>query len=93
MPEDFDSAKLQPEELNTVEAIAAHYREILRLLGDDPQREGLLKTPMRAAKAMWFATKGFRQDPKEILNQAIFEYSGSRMVVAVSYTHLTLPTT
>ena len=74
MPEDFDAAQLQPDELPVVEAIAGHYREILRLLGDDPSREGLLKTPMRAAKAMWFATKGFRQNPAEILNQAIFEH-------------------
>ena len=81
MREDFDSAQLRPEELPAVEAIAGHYREILRLLGDDPAREGLLKTPMRAAKAMWFATKGFRQNPEEILNQAVFEYAGSKMVV------------
>ena len=81
MREDFDSAQLRPEELPAVEAIAGHYREILRLLGDDPTREGLLKTPMRAAKAMWFATKGFRQNPEEILNQAVFEYAGSKMVV------------
>lgn len=61
--------------------IAAHYREILRLLGDDPEREGLLKTPMRAAKAMWYATKGLRQVPSSILREAIFEYQGSKMVV------------
>lgn len=81
MREDFDIVPVAEADRKTVEAIAAHYREILRLLGDDPQREGLLKTPMRAAKAMWFATKGFRQDPSEILNQAIFEYAGSKMVV------------
>ena len=81
MREDFDSAQLRPEELPAVEAIAGHYREILRLLGDDPAREGLLKTPMRAPKAMRFATKGFRQNPEEILNQAVFEYAGSKMVV------------
>lgn len=81
MREDFDAAQIHPDELPVVEAIAGHYREILRLLGDDPSREGLLKTPMRAAKAMWFATKGLRQNPAEILNQAIFEYAGSRMVV------------
>ena len=81
MREDFDSAQLRPEELPAVEAIAGHYREILRLLGDDPAREGLLKTPMRAAKAMWFATRRVRQNPEEILNQAVFEYAGSKMVV------------
>ena len=81
MREDFDIVAVPDADMPAVEAIAAHYREILRLLGDDPSREGLLKTPMRAAKAMWFATKGSRQDPAEILNQAIFEYAGSKMVV------------
>lgn len=81
MREDFDIVAVLDADMPAVEAIAAHYREILRLLGDDPSREGLLKTPMRAAKAMWFATKGSRQDPAEILNQAIFEYAGSKMVV------------
>ena len=64
-----------------IEAIAGHYREIIKLIGEDPEREGLQKTPMRAAKAMWFATQGYRQDPKAILRQAIFEYAGSQIVV------------
>lgn len=81
MREDFDTQPVPASEQATVEAIAAHYREILRLVGDDPSREGLLKTPMRAAKAIWFSTKGFRQNPAEILNQAIFDYAGSKMVV------------
>lgn len=69
------------DENSRIEAIAAHYREIISLLGEDPSREGLVKTPMRAAKAMWYATGGYRQDPEAILNQAIFEYAGSKMVV------------
>ena len=48
-----------------------HYREILRLLGEDPDREGLLKTPERVAKAMSFITKGYSQDPIDILRSAI----------------------
>ena len=64
-----------------VKEIAGHYKAILSLIGEDPDREGLVKTPMRAAKAMWFATQGYRQDPKEILRQAVFEYAGSQMVV------------
>ena len=42
----------------TIEALRAHYADILRLLGEDPDREGLLKTPERVAKAMCFLTKG-----------------------------------
>ena len=80
---DFDfqveTANLSEEE--RINAIAEHYREILKLVGEDPCREGLLKTPMRAAKAMWFATQGYRTKPSDVLRQAIFEYAGSRMVV------------
>ena len=64
-----------------INEIAAHYREILRLIGEDPDREGLVKTPMRAAKAIYDITSGYRKDPEEIVSQAIFEHSGSRIVV------------
>ena len=57
----------------TTAAIAEHYREILRLLGEDPEREGLLKTPERVAKALQFLTHGSRQDGAEILKSAIFK--------------------
>ena len=81
--EDFDfqveTANLSEEE--RINAIAEHYRGILKLVGEDPCREGLLKTPMRAAKAMWFATQGYRTKPSDVLRQAIFEYAGSWMVV------------
>ena len=66
---------------DTIERIAGHYREILSLLGEDLSREGLEKTPMRAAKALYYATQGYRQDPSAIMNQAIFEYNGSRMII------------
>ena len=61
----------------TTQAIAEHYREILRLLGEDPEREGLVKTPERVAKALQFLTHGSQQDGAEILRSAIFkeEYS------------------
>ena len=58
-----------------------HYREILRLLGEDPDREGLLKTPERVAKAMSFITKGYAQDPIEILRSAIFKEEYQQMVL------------
>ena len=46
----------------TTASIAEHYREILRLLGEDPEREGLVKTPERVAKALQFLTHGAQQD-------------------------------
>lgn len=61
--------------------IAGHYREILRLVGEDPEREGLVKTPVRAAKALVDITQGYRQNPLEIARKAIFEYAGSRVVI------------
>ena len=63
-----------------VERLAYHCREILALLGEDPEREGLLKTPMRVARAMSFCTKGYEQDPVEIINSAIFEEEYQQMV-------------
>lgn len=78
---DFEIDIQSASEQERLEAIAAHYREIIRLVGENPDREGLLKTPMRAAKAMWFVTQGYRQTPADVLKQAIFEYAGSRMVM------------
>lgn len=62
-------------------ALAYHFKKIIELIGDDPMREGLLKTPERAAKAMLYATQGYDQDPQEVMTQAIFEDGGSRLVV------------
>ena len=55
--------------------------KILKLLGEDPKREGLLKTPSRVAKAWGFLTEGYHEDPKAILNQALFTSSNDEMVV------------
>lgn len=65
----------------TIEEIARHYEAIISLLGEDITREGLVKTPMRAAKALAYVTRGYRQDPDEIINGAIFTHEGSRMVI------------
>ncbi len=54
---------------------------MLELLGEDPAREGLLKTPKRVAKALGFLTEGYHQDPKEILNEALFSTSNDEMVL------------
>lgn len=58
-----------------------HYHEALLLLGEDPKREGLIKTPYRMAKAMRFLTKGYDQDPKEILRAAMFKEDYRQMVI------------
>lgn len=64
-----------------VEQVALHYREILKLIGEDPDREGLVKTPMRAAKALIDITAGYRLNPMEIAQKAVFEHAGSRIVI------------
>lgn len=63
------------------EQLARHYREILRLIGEDPSREGLLKTPMRVARSMQFLTKGYQEDGSEILRSAMFREEYHQMVV------------
>ena len=64
-----------------IEVLMVHYREILRLLGEDPDREGLIKTPERVAKAMSFITKGYAQDPIAILRSAMFKEEYQQMVL------------
>ena len=61
--------------------IEQRVRELLTLIGEDPQREGLLKTPLRVAKAMADLTRGYDEDPIEILNQAKFKEDYSQMVI------------
>ena len=63
------------------EEIAGHVRAILDLLGEDPGREGLVKTPERVAKAMQFLTKGYEEDGVEIIRSAMFEEQYSQMVL------------
>ena len=66
---------------NTTVEIARHYREILRLLGEDPDREGLKKTPERVAKALQFLTKGYGEDGAEIIKGALFKEDYRQMVI------------
>ena len=61
--------------------LSDHYREILRLLGEDPGREGLLKTPLRVARSMQFLTKGYQEDGAQILRSAMFQEEYHQMVV------------
>ena len=65
----------------TTSRIAEHYREILKLLGEDPDREGLAKTPERVAKALQFLTQGYGQDGAEIIRGAIFQEEYKQMVL------------
>jgi GTP cyclohydrolase IA len=64
-----------------ISSIAEHYQEILSSLGEDPGREGLLKTPERVAKALQFLTHGYDLKPEEILKSAMFKEEYSQMVV------------
>ena len=64
-----------------LDELALHYREILKLLGENPEREGLIKTPMRVAKAMQVLTRGYTQDPHKVLKDALFEEKYNQMVI------------
>ena len=64
-----------------LDELATHYKTILALLGEDPEREGLLKTPMRVAKAMQILTRGYTQDPHKVLTDALFEERYDQMVI------------
>lgn len=66
---------------DTIEKLAAHYKAIMELLGEDTEREGLLKTPERVAKAMAFLTKGYAEDPVEVLLSARFREEYRQMVI------------
>ena len=65
----------------TVASIASKYKLILKEIGEDPKREGLLKTPERVAKAMQFLTHGYDLNPEEILNSARFREDYQQMVI------------
>jgi GTP cyclohydrolase I len=67
--------------LTSLEKLKSHYAAILTLLGEDPNREGLLKTPERVAKAMSFLTQGYSVKPEELLKSALFSENYSQMVL------------
>jgi GTP cyclohydrolase I len=67
--------------LESLEDMQAAYKKIIEKSGENPNREGLLKTPERAAKAMQFLTQGYDMDPKAILESALFHESYSEMVL------------
>ena len=64
-----------------LDELASHYKEVLTLLGEDTEREGLLKTPMRVAKAMQTLTRGYTMDAHQVLRDALFKEDYSQMVI------------
>jgi GTP cyclohydrolase IA len=76
-----DNGQIDPTLSTETLAISQHYLNILNDLGETPDREGLLKTPQRAAKAMQFLTKGYNEDAAEILRSAMFEEDYRDMVI------------
>ena len=78
---EFQNLKKKGSTVNNNQEFEQTITKMLELLGENPSREGLLKTPSRVAKALQFLTEGYHQDPKEILNQALFTSSNDEMVV------------
>ncbi|MCH5310155.1 MAG: GTP cyclohydrolase I FolE [Prevotella sp.] len=70
-----------PQFREGLEELAGHYKEVLRLLGEDTAREGLEKTPMRVAKAMQVLTRGYSMDARKVLTDALFKEDYSQMVI------------
>ena len=73
--------KTEEYSLEETDQLKGHYESVLSLINEDPTREGLLKTPERAAKAMQYLTHGYDLDPKEILTGALFKEDYSEMVL------------
>lgn len=67
--------------LPITDEIKGHFSEVINLLGEDTSREGLVKTPERASKAMKFLTEGYEMDPKQILQSAMFKEDYNEMVI------------
>lgn len=72
---------IETEYRDGIDELASHYKSVLSLLGEDPTREGLLKTPMRVAKAMQVLTRGYTMDAHKVLTDALFKEDYSQMVI------------
>lgn len=68
-------------DVDTTNDLSSHYKQILKIVGEDPGREGLDKTPERVAKAMQFMLQGYKMDPVEILKSAMFKEDYRQMVI------------
>ncbi len=78
---DSGFAKIERFDKNRIEQLTLHYKEIIKLIGENPEREGLLETPERVAKAMLFLTQGYDMDPEAILESALFTDDYKEMIV------------
>jgi len=74
-------AKIDAYNPELIKKLSGHYYEILKLIGEDPDRENLLKTPERVAKALQFLTHGYDIDPEELLRSAMFKGDYRQMVI------------
>lgn len=77
---------MKKEAANLQEAtdqLSVHYKAVLGLLGENPDREGLIKTPLRVAKAMQYLTQGYEQDPAAVLRSAMFQEEDYKQMVIV----------
>ena len=77
----YGYSKIDRYNTESIQRVASHYQDILSDLGEDPSREGLLKTPERVAKSLQFLTHGYQLKPEEILRGAMFKEDYSQMVV------------
>ena len=73
--------KIEHYDEECTKSLSSNYKETIVNLGEDPSREGLLKTPERVAKAMQFLTQGYDQNPQEILKSAMFAEKYDEMVI------------
>ena len=73
--------KIEHYDDDCTKSLSSNYKEVIENLGEDPTREGLLKTPERVAKAMQFLTQGYDQNPQEILKSAMFAEKYDEMVI------------
>ncbi|SHN35271.1 GTP cyclohydrolase I FolE [Mucilaginibacter sp. OK098] len=80
--EDIDGyVKIDRYNPELIASLSGHYHEVLKQIGEKPEREGLLKTPERVAKALLYLTQGYDLDAKQILNSAMFKEEYSQMVI------------
>jgi GTP cyclohydrolase I len=79
--EDYGYSKIEKFDPEKTKALSEHYLDILRILGEDPGREGITRTPVRVAKAMQFLTQGYDIDPSNILSSSKFKEEYQQMVI------------